>query len=1252
MHAQPHRGGVINPNPVIAATKAAGKAASNQAEALAKIHERMRHQQEHREPTIAELSAPKSKQPRNGGMSTKEIIQARLEEKSREKQKHKGEEEKSVAETLAWVRAKSAERRGKKLLAQFGAGAEGKENEANPNSFVDGGVGPLSVEASPPRGSVDVAASIARGQQILKAAEGNMTAFEKYMTDMKNNKQASKVEFQEAPEMSAAEPLPLVSKSTPVSPERQDKDKYVLKNARTHNANSSLVYQKMATVPFDPEAFRGSAMSDRLQSKFKEMVPSVNLDESVAGDVEPSVPVFRTSPRPRTGEQEEQEEPLLESPTSNGPRVGHGKVTVMPSRKKSQESVEEEEMLLQMKKLKADARRRTAFQAQQKQAEFRAKMMSDDLLDEENKRREVDFEILIREGEEMKRMEEEAAERRRRGGRAKAKEKEKAEMEKEGEEKQKKVTVVQPFDPDTQLEGVRRAKEAAEKREHDIEEAEHEAAEKRNFKARPLPGGVQVQSNIHAMTEAQKAKEIKRGGRGRKGSRGRNNKPPGPQRMDAADLFRRLDGGGAGFLEDFGADEHAAQEPTIELSAAEIKKRKEERKQKRMQEKMARDQEGILTLQEEIERLEQKLGKGKFAAKKEKSEHAEDDDDEDEEVGDYLDAISGAGKMLKQQFGAGGDSSDTDSDDGEELIAAKRPATFLTGTDIIDDDDSSSCSSASSVSSDESDGGPMLTIKPPPPSKKEADAGPASEVYRRQEKWLAEKERKRKALIAEKEKKAMEGFTGKPEVGSAKESWARAKAAHNAELAKARAMEENKVKEKEGKERAEERRKQRELDGLRAQIRYKKKLRRMKVDKDKQRESLEKLAKPKNARSAAAELGIKDEGDLEAHRMREKLKEGRREEQEGEDSAVGGDDGFGDMDEKQYIKVMKALGLDPGITAKKKKKGAGGGGGGGKVDKATRAARKAIMSMDIKPLDIDENSFEPHGAGTSSLVNVGSVVGGGGGGQNNNAAEELSPNGNRTDFRNADFNNDASVIKEIDDVFAELESDKWGTAVAGARGEEEEEGDEDWEEGGEGEGEGEEEYQFEESADEDGEVDEVYEEQEEGNGQERKWSFSGHTNNEGILSHAASALDAAEAALGGLLGGGTGGGDGMAVKDVEKLFTDAIDVRLEPYEKFERGQCAFFDRSSSEDKGRFRVRDARDYDPSSMRRKEDSDRGVSLLVGQKQGAGDGSPDQAITILFDRKFFDEEMAEAWWKENRHRFLSEGKFASGGDRDREY
>ena len=143
-----------------------------------------------------------------------------------------------------------------------------------------------------------------------------------------------------------------------------------------------------------------------------------------------------------------------------------------------------------------------------------------------------------------------------------------------------------------------------------------------------------------------------------------------------------------------------------------------------------------------------------------------------------------------------------------------------------DDSDSSSCSSASSVSSDEDE--VLKLVVDPPPAKVES-SGPSSEVYRRQEKWLAEKERKRTALVAEKEKKALEGFTGKPELGSAKESWARAKAAHNAVVEKARAMEDARLKEKEDKERAEARRKLREIDGLRAQVRYKKKLRRMKV---------------------------------------------------------------------------------------------------------------------------------------------------------------------------------------------------------------------------------------------------------------------------------------------------------------------------------------------------------------------------------------------------------------------------------------
>ena len=122
-------------------------------------------------------------------------------------------------------------------------------------------------------------------------------------------------------------------------------------------------------------------------------------------------------------------------------------------------------------------------------------------------------------------------------------------------------------------------------------------------------------------------------------------------RLDAAVLFRQLDAG-----RDIGdEEEEVVAAPT--LGADEIARRKEERKQKRMKEKMARDQEGILSLQEEIAKLEEKLGKGKFS----KQEERGDDNDEGNE---YLDAIDGAREMLKRQYD-GEQGSSTDSDDDE-----------------------------------------------------------------------------------------------------------------------------------------------------------------------------------------------------------------------------------------------------------------------------------------------------------------------------------------------------------------------------------------------------------------------------------------------------------------------------------------------------------------------------------------------------------------------------------------------------------
>ena len=65
----PHH--VVNPSKP---QPTAAEAASINASAIAAIHARMRNA----EPSIAELSIPTGRQPRNGGMSTKEIIAERL----------------------------------------------------------------------------------------------------------------------------------------------------------------------------------------------------------------------------------------------------------------------------------------------------------------------------------------------------------------------------------------------------------------------------------------------------------------------------------------------------------------------------------------------------------------------------------------------------------------------------------------------------------------------------------------------------------------------------------------------------------------------------------------------------------------------------------------------------------------------------------------------------------------------------------------------------------------------------------------------------------------------------------------------------------------------------------------------------------------------------------------------------------------------------------------------------------------------
>ena len=72
----------------------------------------------------------------------------------------------------------------------------------------------------------------------------------------------------------------------------------------------------------------------------------------------------------------------------------------------------------------------------------------------------------------------------------------------------------------------------------------------------------------------------------------------------------------------------------------------------------------------------------------------------------------------------------------------------------------------------------------------------------------------------------------------------------------------------------------------------------------------------------------------------------------------------------------------------------------------------------------------------------------------------------------------------------------------------------------------------------------------------------------------------------------------------------------------------FFDPTSSEERGRKRVRDARLFEPSSMRRAVAED-GVVLLLGEL--AEHPRTEHVICVLFDRSKFSERAALQWWRE---------------------
>lgn len=140
---------------------------------------------------------------------------------------------------------------------------------------------------------------------------------------------------------------------------------------------------------------------------------------------------------------------------------------------------------------------------------------------------------------------------------------------------------------------------------------------------------------------------------------------------------------------------------------------------------------------------------------------------------------------------------------------------------------------------------------------------------------------------------------------------------------------------------------------------------------------------------------------------------------------------------------------------------------------------------------------------------------------------------------------------------------------------------------------------------------------------------------ESSVATAASALVAVEEEFNQIDGGAT----------VQKNYNENLDKlhsKQIPYEKFEKGSVPFFDKSSSAEMGRFRVRDARDFSPESMKRKpvsgEGATDGVLLLVGRNNNEIPEKTDElAITILFDKTKFSEKTASDWWYQHRQLFV---------------
>jgi len=749
-----------------------------------------------------------------------------------------------------------------------------------------------------------------------------------------------------------------------------------------------------------------------------------------------------------------------------------------------------------------------------------------------------------------------------------------------------------PFDPN-KMRGAQRAAIKAAKRADAEAVADAETMARTNFKARPLPGGVWVQNDPYAPTQSAMEKRVQTQQNNEQGNQPKSKQriPRGPIRMDASALLGRSQQGPGKIInsEVQSVGSHALVSSDTDISNAlqcDLQQTHQKgnnemtlKKERRQAERKARrklffdavavsipeneedsieanpsdngDQD-ISTLQWQIARMEADLKRKRIQCET----TLDDIDDEDslfDEVDKELVTVAEQSVSSKQP-----------SDDGKTLIFSPF------AEEDIDSGFDQMMGGPDGVNGDRANGDDSL--------------------YRRHEKWLEALERKRNEARLKKEEETMKSITGKPEIASAKESWLKAKEAHDAKERKVRAAEEEKSRVREEKDRMLQELKAKEINLMQKQAMKKRRAIKSHASKQKQVESLDKLSRPRNPKVVPCknkyEIEISKENSVDGNIVAE---ETNRSGTAGHENNQKPEMCFADMDDKEFARVMKSLGIKPNRSQcgkekdETRKKGKPTASDQRASSKFTNGSLKKRTNKDFIASDhskLDHRQNERSTKDKNNDENRGSIEGGyiEGGHKNSSGCSNPLPPTITVDEKNIAGGRFTSSTAQANLLKKLVSSDQHERTVA----------------------------------------------------------------------NVSSALEAAEIGLSEL---DKRHNNNLEEKDYgafkilrERQGNDNI-AKDEPYQRYEAGKIPFFDRSSSVDKGRFRVRDAKDFAPESMRRRPldgggIDDEGIMILVGKKdyeKDEGNNVEELAITILFDRSKFSEHAASEWWQTNRQRFI---------------